>query len=55
MGGQYQNEFENNKMRGDTMDVAGLGQGPVAVPFEDGDEPSGSVNIEEFLDHLNDC
>jgi hypothetical protein len=29
--------------------------GPVAGPCEHGNEPSGSVEVREFLDGLNDC
>jgi hypothetical protein len=36
------------------MDASGSGQGPVAVPCEHCNEPSGSIKGGEFLDQLND-
>ena len=40
---------------GDGLDRSGSGKGQVAGSCECGNEPSGSVKCEEFLDQLRTC
>jgi hypothetical protein len=37
------------------LDSSGSGQGPVASSYQQGNEPSGSIKGQRFIDQLVDC